>query len=137
ARIIGRMIDETAQSKQDVRFVLTLAADDSVQSDVKQVAPEPRLGAIPTQFAVIESPAHCEHESDERRSIIASELADANADGLDDLVVFSGVWSAHVFPGALRDGVLTFGKEFGRGRGLPIEDLRLWFPVALQAVGQE
>ncbi len=133
ARIYGRMTDENARSTQDVRFVLTLLRDGTVQSEVKQVEPGPKVGPAPLFYEVVKSAALCEHESGERTSIIAREVADVNEDGIDDVVIFSGVLSAHVFPGSLRNNKLTFGKELGRGRDVPIEDLRTWFPVRLAA----
>lgn len=133
ARIYGRMTDENARSTQDVRFVLTLMRDGTVQSEVKQVEPAPKVGPIPLFYEAVKSAARCEHESDERTSIIAREVADVNEDGIEDVVIFSGVLSAHVFPGALQNNKLSFGKEAGKGRDLPIEDLRIWFPVRLAA----
>ncbi|MCK5941201.1 MAG: tetratricopeptide repeat protein, partial [Planctomycetes bacterium] len=53
------------------------------------------------------------------------------------MVLFSGVLSAHVFPGRIEDGRLVFGRELGRGRAVPIADLRAWFPVRLETVNEE
>lgn len=139
ARIIGRMTDEDDRSRQDVRFELTLSADGTIEAEVKQLAPGPVVDPLFTNIAAVKSPANCEHESTERQSILASEQADVNGDGIDDLILFSGVLSAHVFPGVLKRGQARFGKslhfgdESGRGRGVPIEDLRIWFPLALRA----
>lgn len=137
ARIVGRMTDEAKGVSQDVHFELVLGKEGVVTTEVRQVSPEPRLGVVPANFVSVPSPAKCEHESGERKSILGSEVADVNGDGLDDLVLFSGVLSAHVFPGALSDGRLEFGHELGRGRDLPIEDLRIWFPVGLGAQPDE
>ncbi|MFT4514905.1 MAG: hypothetical protein ACI89X_000162 [Planctomycetota bacterium] len=143
ARIIGRLTDENDRSRQDVRFALTLLEDGTVEVEVKQVAPGPTINRIFKDITVVKSPSACEHESSERESIVTSHVADVNGDGIDDLVVFSGVLSAHVFPGVLKDGKAAFGKELnfgdqsGHGRDLPIEDLRIWFPVVLRAGPKE
>jgi len=133
ARIHGRMTDENARQRQDVRFTLTLQRDGTVLSEVKQVAPGPTMGSIPVAFRSVASAANCEHSSAERRSIIATEIRDANGDGIDDVVIFSGMLSAHVFLGSLKDGRLSFGRELDSGRDLPIADLRLWFPYKMEA----
>lgn len=133
AKIHGRMIDENDRQRQDVRFTLTLQEDGSVTSEVKQVPPGPDFGSIPRSFARVRSPADCEHRSDARGSIIASAVQDANGDGIDDYVLFSGVLSAHVFPGARKNDRITYGRELGSARDLPIEDLQTWFPVPLVA----
>jgi hypothetical protein len=133
ARIRGRLADENARESQDLRFVVTLMPDGSVLSDAKQVAPGPEVGAMPAAYKVQEFASACAHESDERRSIIARDLADVDGDGIADAVLFSGVFSGHVFPGNYRGGKLTFGEERGRGCDVPIEDLRIWFPVRMVA----
>lgn len=133
ARIVGRMTDENDRQRQDVRFILTLQRDGTVLSEVKQVAPGPRMGSVPVAFREVAAAVDCEHSSSERRSIIATEVMDANGDGIDDVVIFSGVLSAHVFPGSLKEGRLTFGSELGSGRDVPVADLRLWFPYKMEA----
>lgn len=143
ARILGRMTDEGDRVRQDVRFALTLLADGTIESDVKQVTPGPVISDLFKSIAVVKSPAGCEHESTERQSILADERLDVNGDGIDDLVLFSGVLSAHVFPGVLKDGKARFGKslhfgdESGQGRDVPVKDLRIWFPLALRAGPKE
>lgn len=143
ARIVGRMTDENDRSRQDVRFELTLRKDGSIGVSIKQVAPGPKVERAYKRITPVESAAGCKHQSGERDAIVATHMTDVNGDGIDDLVMFSGVLSAHVFPGVLKAGSKAFEKSLGFGaqagtpRALPIEDLRIWFPVPLLAGPKE
>ncbi|MFN3242334.1 MAG: hypothetical protein ACE37K_12560 [Planctomycetota bacterium] len=136
ARIFGRMTDENDRERQDVTFELQLR-DGGVLADVRQVAPGPRRLGLNQPMNFVASPAGCEHQSAERHAVLGTEDFDANADGIDDKVVLTGVLSAHVFPGRIADDQLQFQQELGRGRAVPIADLRYWFPFALQATAKE
>lgn len=136
ARIFGRMTDEDDRVRQDVTFELQLSGG-SVLADVRQVEPGPRRLDLNRELHVTDSPAGCKHQSTERYSVIATYDLDTNADGIDDKVVVTGVLSAHVFPGRIGDDQLQFGEELGRGRAVPIADLRYWFPFPLQVTNKE
>jgi hypothetical protein len=132
ARIRGRMDDQAEHgARATVEFTIELDRDSRVRTSFRAVEDrQPELGEIPTAIAAVPSPARCEHESDERRAILGTELRDIDRDGTLDLVLFSGVLSTHIFPGQPGDGRLSFAAERGRARDLPIEDLRMWLPIA-------
>jgi len=135
ARIEGRMEDEEGARRLALAFTLVIDAD-GPRCETRPLSDGGTpLGDIPLDFAPVRSVAHCGHESDERHAIVATEIADVTADGIDDLVLLSGVLSGHVFPGRLEGGSLSFGGELGTGRDVPIEDLRFWFPVGLRPDG--
>lgn len=127
ARIVGVMHDEVGERSLALAWEIELGAEPAGTSRALPAPPD--FGALPDSIQPVPSPARCEHESAERRAVVSTRARDLTGDGVDDLVVFSGVFSGHVFPGVSEAGQLTFPRELGRARDVPIEDLRFWFPT--------